>query len=234
MVGTTDVGVCRAVTAVSRRTVLVRGAEGVHEIIRLEGICSGSDSLFSLGQSHFWNRSELCIISRICIRRPGHRTPRPLQATDGEYISCLVAAILRETQFVVTCSSLMYVLLPTKLVYNTGLVVRVKLVEMRTLGLFYTKITLRLPGFEAPQCMDEGIHRINRNGRSHHLIENRSGGSRTTKKNGFCCDIRAHMTNPGTTMDTRPITVLDVDLRGMVYNGHSAHALGDLRARLPT
>jgi len=35
---------------------------------------------------------------------------------------------------------------------------------MWVLGLFYTKIILRLPGFEAPQRMNEGIQRINRNG----------------------------------------------------------------------
>jgi len=37
-------------------------------------------------------------------------------------------------------------------------------VDMWVLGLFYTKIILRLPGFEAPRGMNEGIQRINRNG----------------------------------------------------------------------
>ncbi|KAF9643060.1 hypothetical protein BDM02DRAFT_1758261 [Thelephora ganbajun] len=49
-----------------------------------------------------------------------------------------------------------YVLLPVKLVYDPKLVVKVKLAEMWVLGLFHTKIILRLPGFEAPQCMNEG------------------------------------------------------------------------------
>ncbi|KAF9644723.1 hypothetical protein BDM02DRAFT_3190349 [Thelephora ganbajun] len=51
----------------------------------------------------------------------------------------------------------MYVLLPIKLIYDPNLVVKVKLAEMWVLGLFYTKVILRLPGFEAPQRMDEGI-----------------------------------------------------------------------------
>jgi len=58
----------------------------------------------------------------------------------------------------------MYVLLPIKFTYDPQAVVKVKLVEMWVLGLFYTKIILRLPGFEAPQRMNEGIQRINRNG----------------------------------------------------------------------
>ncbi|KAF9644718.1 hypothetical protein BDM02DRAFT_3263386 [Thelephora ganbajun] len=58
----------------------------------------------------------------------------------------------------------MYVLLPIKLIYDPNLVVKVKLAEMWVLGLFYAKIILRLPGFEAPQRMNEGIQRINRNG----------------------------------------------------------------------
>ena len=37
---------------------------------------------------------------------------------------------------------------------------KVKLVDMWVLGLFYTKIILRLPGFEAPQRMNEGILRV--------------------------------------------------------------------------
>ena len=53
-----------------------------------------------------------------------------------------------------------YVLLPVKLVYDPEMVVRVKLVEMWVLGLFYTKIILRLPGFEAPRQMNEGIQRV--------------------------------------------------------------------------
>jgi len=57
-----------------------------------------------------------------------------------------------------------YVLLPVKLIYDPGMAVKVKLVEMWVLGLFYTKIILRLPGFEAPRHMHDGIQRINRNG----------------------------------------------------------------------
>ena len=53
-----------------------------------------------------------------------------------------------------------YVLLPIKLIYDPKMVVRVKLVEMWVLGLFYTKIILRLPGFEAPRHMNEGILRV--------------------------------------------------------------------------
>lgn len=53
-----------------------------------------------------------------------------------------------------------YVLLPVKLIYDPRMVVRVKLVEMWVLGLFYTKIILRLPGFEAPRRMNEGIQRV--------------------------------------------------------------------------
>ena len=55
-----------------------------------------------------------------------------------------------------------YVLLPIKFVYDPRVVVRVKLVDMWVLGLFYTKIILRLPGFEAPRRMNEGIQRVNR------------------------------------------------------------------------
>jgi E3 ubiquitin-protein ligase MARCH6 len=53
-----------------------------------------------------------------------------------------------------------YVLLPVKLIYDPRMVVRVKLVEMWVLGLFYTKIILRLPGFEAPRQMNDGIQRV--------------------------------------------------------------------------
>lgn len=53
-----------------------------------------------------------------------------------------------------------YVLLPIKLIYDPRMVVRVKLVEMWVLGLFYTKIILRLPGFEAPRHMNDGIQRV--------------------------------------------------------------------------
>jgi E3 ubiquitin-protein ligase MARCH6 len=53
-----------------------------------------------------------------------------------------------------------YVLLPVKLIYDPKLIVKVKLVEMWVLGLFYTKIILRLPGFEAPRHMNEGIQRV--------------------------------------------------------------------------
>ena len=53
-----------------------------------------------------------------------------------------------------------YVLLPVKLVCDPKMVVRVKLVEMWVLGLFYTKIILRLPGFEAPRHMNDGIQRV--------------------------------------------------------------------------
>lgn len=55
----------------------------------------------------------------------------------------------------------MYVLLPIKFIYDPRVVVKVKLVDMWVLGLFYTKIILRLPGFEAPQRMNEGIQRVN-------------------------------------------------------------------------
>jgi len=58
----------------------------------------------------------------------------------------------------------MYVLMPIKFIYDPRVVVKVKLVDMWVLGLFYTKIILRLPGFEAPRRMNEGILRINRNG----------------------------------------------------------------------
>ena len=54
----------------------------------------------------------------------------------------------------------MYVLLPIKFIYDPGVVVKVKLVDMWVLGLFYTKIILRLPGFEAPQRMNEGIQKV--------------------------------------------------------------------------
>lgn len=54
----------------------------------------------------------------------------------------------------------MYVLLPIKFTYDPRAMVKVKLVEMWVLGLFYTKIILRLPGFEAPQRMNEGIQRV--------------------------------------------------------------------------
>ena len=54
-----------------------------------------------------------------------------------------------------------YVLLPIKFIYDPRVVVRVKLVDMWVLGLFYTKIILRLPGFEAPRRMNEGIQRVN-------------------------------------------------------------------------
>ena len=53
-----------------------------------------------------------------------------------------------------------YVLLPVKLIYDPRMVVRVKLVETWVLGLFYTKIILRLPGFEAPRHMNDGILRV--------------------------------------------------------------------------
>jgi len=56
----------------------------------------------------------------------------------------------------------MYVLLPVKLAYDPRGLVRVRLVDMWVLGLFYTKIILRLPGFEAPQRMNEGIQRVSR------------------------------------------------------------------------
>ena len=54
----------------------------------------------------------------------------------------------------------MYVLMPIKFIYDPRVVVRVKLVDMWVLGLFYTKIILRLPGFEAPRRMNEGIQRV--------------------------------------------------------------------------
>lgn len=54
----------------------------------------------------------------------------------------------------------MYVLLPIKFIYDPRAAVKVKLVEMWVLGLFYTKILLRLPGFEAPRRMNEGIQRV--------------------------------------------------------------------------
>jgi len=53
----------------------------------------------------------------------------------------------------------MYVLLPIKFIYDPGVVVKVKLVDMWVLGLFYTKIIPLLPGFKAPQRMDEGVQR---------------------------------------------------------------------------
>jgi E3 ubiquitin-protein ligase MARCH6 len=56
----------------------------------------------------------------------------------------------------------MYVFLPIKFIYDPRVAVRVKLVDMWVLGLFYTKIILRLPGFEAPQRMNEGIQRVSR------------------------------------------------------------------------
>ena len=52
-----------------------------------------------------------------------------------------------------------YVLMPVKLIHDPRVVVRVKFVEMWVLGLFYTKIILRLPGFEAPRRMNEGIQK---------------------------------------------------------------------------
>ena len=54
----------------------------------------------------------------------------------------------------------MYVFLPIKFIYDPRAAVKVKLVEMWVLGLFYTKIILRLPGFEAPRRMNEGIQRV--------------------------------------------------------------------------
>ena len=54
----------------------------------------------------------------------------------------------------------MYVLMPIKFIYDPRVVVKVKLVDMWVLGLFYTKIILRLPGFEAPRRMNEGILRV--------------------------------------------------------------------------
>ena len=54
----------------------------------------------------------------------------------------------------------MYVFLPIKFIYDPRVAVKVKLVEMWVLGLFYTKIILRLPGFEAPRRMNEGIQRV--------------------------------------------------------------------------
>jgi len=54
----------------------------------------------------------------------------------------------------------MYVLLPIRFIYDPKTVVKVNLVEMWVLGLFYTKIILRLPGFEAPHRMNEGIQRV--------------------------------------------------------------------------
>jgi len=58
----------------------------------------------------------------------------------------------------------LYVFLPIKIIYDPRMALKVGLVDMWILGLFYTKIILRLPGFEAPQRMNEGIQRINRNG----------------------------------------------------------------------
>jgi len=54
----------------------------------------------------------------------------------------------------------MYMLLPIKFTYDPGVVVKVKLVDMRVLGSSYTKIILLLPGFEAPPRMNEGIQRV--------------------------------------------------------------------------
>ena len=54
----------------------------------------------------------------------------------------------------------MYVLMPIKFIYDPRVAVKVKLVDMWVLGLFYTKIILRLPGFEAPRRMNEGILRV--------------------------------------------------------------------------
>jgi hypothetical protein len=50
--------------------------------------------------------------------------------------------------------------LPIKFIYDPRVVVKVKLVEIWVPSLFYTKIALRLPGFEAPQRMNEGIRRV--------------------------------------------------------------------------
>ena len=54
----------------------------------------------------------------------------------------------------------MYVFLPLKFAYNPRVAVKVGLVDIWVLGLFYTKIILRLPGFEVPQRMNEGIQRV--------------------------------------------------------------------------
>jgi E3 ubiquitin-protein ligase MARCH6 len=54
----------------------------------------------------------------------------------------------------------MYVPLPIKLMCDPRVAIRVKLVEMWVLGLLYTKITLRLPVFEALRRMNERIQRV--------------------------------------------------------------------------
>ncbi|KAF9645711.1 hypothetical protein BDM02DRAFT_3130891 [Thelephora ganbajun] len=91
----------------------------------------------------------------------GHRTLRSPQATEGERISRLVIALPRQTQFIV------HGVLPglrhpdIDNFGDGGLVHDPKLVEMWVLGLFYTKIILQLPRFEAPQRMNEGIQGAN-------------------------------------------------------------------------
>ena len=54
----------------------------------------------------------------------------------------------------------MCMFLPVKFICDPRAAVEVKLVEMRVLGLFYSKIILQLPGFEAPRRMNEGIQKV--------------------------------------------------------------------------
>jgi E3 ubiquitin-protein ligase MARCH6 len=53
-----------------------------------------------------------------------------------------------------------YLILPMRSINDPSLAIRIRLVDMWVLGLFYTKIILRLPGFEAPHKMNHGIQNV--------------------------------------------------------------------------
>lgn len=64
-------------------------------------------------------------------------------------IPCLIAMVVE-----------FYIILPVRSMSHPAIPIRIRLVDMWVLGLFYTKIILRLPGFEAPNQMNEGIQRV--------------------------------------------------------------------------
>jgi E3 ubiquitin-protein ligase MARCH6 len=54
----------------------------------------------------------------------------------------------------------LYIIFPVRSIFNPDIAIRIRLTDMWVLGLFYTKIVLRLPGFEAPNHMNDGIQRV--------------------------------------------------------------------------
>jgi len=102
-------------------------------------------------------------------RKEGDRASWPLFITKRTLLWAAKASYMAFFLVVVIPSLIamvveLYIIFPVRSIYNPDIPIRIRLTDMWVLGLFYTKIVLRLPGFEAPHQMNDGIQRINRNG----------------------------------------------------------------------